>query len=42
MGVVDLVHFIGNRRFVWGIDALEGTPVLDIKPTSVMKGAVWD
>jgi len=31
-GVVDLIRREGNRLFVRGLDALDGTPVLDIKP----------
>jgi formylmethanofuran dehydrogenase subunit E len=31
-GVVDLIRREGNRLFVQGLDALDGTPVLDIKP----------
>ena len=42
IGIVDLVRREGNRLFVRGLDALDGTPVLDIKPCSVTKGAVWD
>lgn len=32
IGVVDLIRSEGNRLFVRGLDALDGTPVLDIKP----------
>jgi len=34
IGVVDFVRREGNRLFVRGLDALDGTPLVDIKPYS--------
>jgi tRNA (Thr-GGU) A37 N-methylase len=30
--MVDFILREGNRLFMWGLDALNGTEVLDIKP----------
>jgi tRNA-Thr(GGU) m(6)t(6)A37 methyltransferase TsaA len=40
IAVVDFVRREGNRLFVRGLDALDGTPVLDIKPYSAAIDAV--
>jgi tRNA-Thr(GGU) m(6)t(6)A37 methyltransferase TsaA len=42
LGVVDLVRREGNRLFVRGLDALDGTPILDIKPYSPTVDCVRD
>jgi tRNA-Thr(GGU) m(6)t(6)A37 methyltransferase TsaA len=34
IGIVDLIRREGNRLILRGLDALDGTPVLDIKPYS--------
>jgi formylmethanofuran dehydrogenase subunit E len=38
--VVDFVRREGNQLFVRGLDALDGTPVLDIKPYSAVLDSV--
>lgn len=40
IGVVDFIRREENRLFVRGLDALDGTPVLDIKPYSADLDAV--
>ncbi len=42
IGVVDLVHREENLLFVRGLDALDRTPVLDIKPYSAIADGVRD
>jgi tRNA-Thr(GGU) m(6)t(6)A37 methyltransferase TsaA len=38
--IVELVRREGNQLFVRGLDALDGTPVLDIKPYSAVLDSV--
>jgi tRNA-Thr(GGU) m(6)t(6)A37 methyltransferase TsaA len=42
IGIVDIVRREGNLLFVRGLDALDGTPIIDIKPYSGTPDSVKD